>query len=82
MGGDRSDRGCLREVPDACDGVVSTCGREELVVGAEGEVGDASGAFELRQLMVRLDVPEVDELTRPGGRNESTVVAEARGVNW
>src|SRR5438067_1484569 len=78
MGGDRPNRGCFREVPDACDRVVSTGGCDQLVVGAEGEIRDAAGTLQCGQFLSRLHIPKADELARSGCRNESAVVAEAR----
>src|SRR5207302_8994334 len=66
MGGDRPNRGCFREVPDACDRVVSTGGCDLLVVGADGELPDAAGTLQCGQFPSRLHIPKAAELGRSG----------------
>src|SRR5438105_4868179 len=78
MGSDRPNRRRLREVPDACDRVVSAGGCEQPVVGAEGEIRDAAGTRQCDQFLSRLHIPEADELARSGCCDESAIVAEAR----
>src|SRR3954452_2414903 len=80
MGCHRTDGRPVRQIPDSSNGVVPPCGSEQLVIRAEGEIRDATGALEFGDLVAGFRTPNSHELARAGSRDLSAVVTEPRNA--
>jgi hypothetical protein len=68
------------DVPDA-DALVEGSGRDELVVGRDGDRGDAVLDGEVCNLGVGLEIPQADTAVATAGGNDAAVARKVETVN-